>query len=156
MELRVRNLIACVGLLALVGACDAPKDGSGDSATPAAGDPANNPNTFRADIDPNHAYAGQWASAVAHCGDEKKVWTIETRRMAIRPDLRFCVFDRDMYASDGPGAAPKTWAASAKCLAEGHESHDFLFFRVKDNLREMRVTFNDSNSVELVRCPMRM
>ena len=154
MELRVRNLVVCVGLLALLAACDAPKDGAGDSAAPAAGDPANNPNTFRADIDPSHAYAGQWASAVAHCGDEKKVWTIETRRMAIRPDMRFCAFD-NIYISANADGRPTTWSAGAKCLAEGHESHDFLFFRVKDNLREMRVTFNDSSSVDLVRCPIK-
>jgi hypothetical protein len=66
------------------------------------------------------------------------------------------VFDpQEMYVSEGQGPAPTTWSAGAKCLSEGKESHDFLFFRVDDNLREMRVTFNDARSVDLVRCPMR-
>ena len=113
------------------------------------------PNTFRADVNPRRAYAGEWAAASNHCGDDKRIWTIEARRMAIQPDMRFCVFDNDIYVAEGNGPAPTTWSAGAKCLAEGKESHDFLFFRVDDNLREMRVTFNDSRSVDLVRCPMR-
>lgn len=154
MELRVRILVACVVLFGAAAACNAP-GGAGDGAgNPAAGDPANNPNTFRADVDHGQAYAGQWAQAKSQCGDEKKIWTIEPRRMAIVPAMRFCAFE-SVYVSEGPSGADTTWSTSAKCLADGRESHDFLFFRVKDNLHEMRVTFNDSKSVELVRCPMK-
>jgi hypothetical protein len=141
-----------VAIFAALAACDAP---GRDEDDPSAQIPVTDPNTFRADIDPARAYAGEWAAASNHCEDEKKVWTIEARRMAIVPDMRFCVFDNDIYVSDGAGTAPKTWSAGAKCLSDGKESHDFLFFRVDDNLREMRVTFNDARSVELVRCPMR-
>ena len=86
--------------------------------------------------------------------DARKVWTVEPRRMAIQ-HVRFCVFDEDIFMADGKGDKPTTWSAGATCLAEGKKSHDFLFFRVKDNLREMRVTFNDSSSVDLVRCPIK-
>jgi hypothetical protein len=147
----VRSLLVCVAVAGLLAGCGAP-DGGSDN--PAAGIPATDPNTFRADIDASRPYAGEWAAATHQCADEDKIWTIEPRRMAIVPAMRFCAFD-DVYVSDGPGDAPSTWSASAKCLAEGRESHDFLFFRVKDNLREMRVTFNDTSSVELVRCPMK-
>jgi hypothetical protein len=148
----VRLPLACLAILGAMAACDAPDGGAKD---PSAEIPVTDPNTFRADIDPERAYAGEWAPATSHCGDDKRIWTIETRRMAIQPDMRFCVFDRDMYVSDGDGSTPKTWSAGAKCLSGGKESHDFLFFRVDDNLREMRVTFNDARSVDLVRCPMR-
>lgn len=148
----MRFTLACVAIFAALAACDAP-DRAEDE--PSAQIPVTDPNTFRAGIDPDRAYAGEWAAASSHCDDDKRIWTIESRRMAIQPDMRFCVFDNDMYVSDGAGTAPKTWSAGAKCLSEGKESHDFLFFRVHDNLREMRVTFNDARSVELVRCPMR-
>ena len=133
--------------------CDAPS-GSPGSDAPSAGAPANDPNTFRAAVNPDQAYAGEWALARSHCGDTKKIWTVEPKRMAIQPAMRFCIFS-DIYVSDGSGDKPTTWSAGARCLSDGKESHDFLFFRVKDNLREMRVTFNDSNSVDLVRCPLK-
>jgi hypothetical protein len=60
-----------------------------------------------------------------------------------------------MHVNRGSDGATTTWATSARCLAGGRESQDFLFFRVEDNLREMRVTINDSDSIELVRCPMK-
>jgi hypothetical protein len=148
----VRLALAGLAILGALAACDAPGGGEDE---PSAGIPVTDPNTFRADIDPGRAYAGEWAAASNHCNDEKRVWTIEARRMAIQPDMRFCVFEHDMYVSEGHGPAPTTWSAGAKCLSDGKESHDFLFFRVDDNLREMRVTFNDARSVELVRCPMR-
>jgi hypothetical protein len=132
--------------------CDAPT-GAGGGDGPSAGSPANDANTFRASVDPDRAYAGQWALASSHCTDDKKIWTVEPRRMAIQKQ-RFCLFE-DIYASQGKGDAPTTWSTGAKCLAEGHESHDFVFFRVKDNLREMRVTFNDADPVDLVRCPQK-
>jgi len=147
----VRTLLACIAIAGLVAGCDAPEGGSDN---PTAGSPVNDPNTFRADIDATRPYAGEWAAAKSQCGDEKNIWTIEANRMAIVPAMRFCAFD-DIYVSEGPADAHGTWSASAKCLAEGRESHDFLFFRVKDNLHEMRVTFNDTSSVELVRCPMK-
>jgi hypothetical protein len=146
----VRSLVGLMVIAGLIAGCDAPQG----TDNPSAGGPVNDPNTFRANIDATRPYAGEWAAATNQCGDEKKIWTIEPHRMAIVPAMRFCAFD-DVYVSDGPGAAPATWSASAKCLAEGRESHDFLFFRINDNLREMRVTFNDTRSVELVRCPMK-
>ena len=152
-EFGVRLTLACVAIFAGLAACDAPGGGEHE---PSARIPVTDPNTFRADIDPERAYAGEWAAASNHCSDDKRVWTIERTRMAIQPDMRFCVFDpSEMYVSEGHGPAPTTWSAGPKGLWEGKESHDFLFFRDDDNLREMRVTFNDARSVELVRCPMR-
>ena len=147
----MRNLLVCIALAGLVASCDAPEGGSDN---PSARVPETDPNTFRAEVDAARPYAGEWAAATVQCADEQKVWTIEPRRMAIVPAMRFCAFE-NVFVSHGPGDAPSTWSASARCLADGRESHDFLFFRVNDNLREMRVTFNDSKSVELVRCPMR-
>lgn len=147
----MRRWLVSIVVAGLLAGCDAP---ASDEANPSAGGPVTDPNTFRADIDPDHAYIGEWAAATVQCADEKKIWTIERARMAIVPAMRFCAF-KEIYAADGPGDVPSVWSASARCLAEGSESQDFLFFRVKDNLREMRVTFNDTNSVDLVRCPMK-
>lgn len=149
----MRSLLVCVAIAGLLAGCGGPKDEAGGDE-PSAGIPVNDPNTFRADVNHERPYAGEWAAATNQCADEKKVWTIEAHRMAIVPAMRFCAFD-DIYVSDGAANTPTTWSASAKCLAGGRESHDFLFFRVKDNLREMRVTFNDAKSVELVRCPLK-
>jgi hypothetical protein len=143
----VRKALACLALLGSMAGCSPP-----DEPAEGASGPAFDPNTFRAAIDPERPYAGEWAAISNHCRDEDKIWTIEERRMAIVPDMRFCVFD-EIYVSSGAGKSPATWSTGAKCLAGGRESHDFLFFRVDDNLREMRVTFNDTASVELVRCP---
>src|SRR5690348_10238642 len=77
-ELDVRLALACVAVLGVVAACDAPAD-----EEPSAQIPVTDPNTFRADIDPQRAYAGEWAAASSHCQDETKVWTIEAKRMAI-------------------------------------------------------------------------
>jgi hypothetical protein len=151
MELGVRNSLAALAVLGLLGACDAPDDAA--NRAPDGHIPVKDPNTFRADVDPTQAYAGEWAVARTQCEDDKKVWTIETKRMAVEA-ARFCAFDSNMYvnrATDGE----TTWSTGARCLAGGRESHDFLFFRVEDNLREMRVTFNDSSSIDLVRCPMK-
>lgn len=146
----MRRYAACLAFLALLGACDAP-DGAADRI-PESGIPVNDPDTFRADVNPDRAYAGEWAATRNLCENEDKVWTIETKRMAIEA-ARFCAFE-NVYVSRAPDG-DTTWSTSARCLAEGRESHDFLFFRVEDNLREMRVTFNDTRSVELVRCPMK-
>jgi hypothetical protein len=140
-------------VLSLLGACDAPDSAANFSEEPATGAPVADPNTFRADVDLERPYAGEWAAATNHCSDQKKVWTIEARRMAIVPAMRFCAFD-NIYVSEANNGVRTIWSASAKCLANGEESHDFLFFRVKDNLKEMKVTFNDTSSVELVRCPV--
>lgn len=152
MELGVRRFAACFAVLGLLGACDAPDDSA--NRAPGGGIPVKDPNTFRADVNPGHAYAGEWAVARNQCENEKKVWTIETNRMAIEA-ARFCAFGSDMRVNRASDGATTTWATSARCLAEGRESNDFLFFRVEGNLREMRVTFNDSNSVDLIRCPMK-
>ena len=151
MEFAVRNYAACLATFALLGACDAPDDAA--NRTPNRGAPANDPNTFRADVNPDRAYAGEWAAARNECENEDKIWTIETTRMAIEA-ARFCAFD-NVFVSRATDGETTTWSTSARCLAEGRESHDFLFFRVEENLREMRVTFNDARSVELVRCPMK-
>lgn len=149
----MRNFLACLSVLTLAAACDAPESADSFSEEPARGAPVTDPNTFRADVDVERPYAGEWASQSNHCTDQKKVWTIEARRMAIVPAMRFCAFD-NIYVSEGNGGLRTIWSASAKCLANGEESRDFLFFRVKDNLKEMKVTFNDTSSVELVRCPV--
>jgi hypothetical protein len=151
MELGVRRFAIFVAVLGLLGACDAPEDAASSAADGAV--PVKDPNTFRADVSPTQAYAGEWAVARNQCENEKKVWTIETNRMAIEAE-RFCAFE-NIYMNNGSDGATTTWSTSARCLAEGRESHDFLFFRVEKNLREMRVTFNDSNSVDLIRCPMK-
>lgn len=148
----MRRILAGLCVLGLLAACDAPESAGNFSEEPTSGAPVTDPNTFRADVDLQRPYAGEWAAAANHCTDEKKVWTIEARRMAIVPAMRFCAFD-NIYVSEANSGVRTIWSASAKCLANGEESHDFLFFRVKDNLKEMRVTFNDTNSVELVRCP---
>jgi hypothetical protein len=153
MELRVRRLAACVAVLGVLGACDAPEGSAGGANDPSSGTRVDDPNIFRADVDRTRPYAGEWAVARNQCEDDKKVWTIESNRMAIE-EQRFCAFDSNMYMNRAPDGET-TWSTGARCLAEGRESHDFLFFRVEDNLREMRVTFNDANSVELVRCPMK-
>lgn len=102
-------------------------------------------------IDTRAPYAGQWAAEHSHCEDDQKKWTIEPHRMAIVPAMRFCTFE-SVYVNQAADAGETSWSAGATCLAEGRESHDFLFFRLKENLREMRVTFNDSRSVQLYRC----
>jgi hypothetical protein len=85
------------------------------------------------------------------CGDQKKIWTIETHRMGMQRQ-RFCVFSQIRVSNGGEEQA---WRADAKCLAAGKQSDDVVFFRVKPNRLEMRVTINDADSVDLVRCPMR-
>ncbi len=103
-----------------------------------------------AQVDAATPYAGEWASASGDCDDDRKLWTIEARRMAIVPAMRFCAFDK-VYVSDAD-QGDSVWSAAAQCLADGRESQDFVFFRLDDNLRQMRVTFNDTRSVDLVRC----
>jgi hypothetical protein len=141
--------LACVAVLTLAAACGAPEGAQTES--PAA-NPPDAPNTARTAPGEVRAYAGEWAPVVEQCGDSTRVWTIETNRMGMRRE-RFCVFDR-VYASTR-GGEDEAWSASARCLADGRESQDFVFFRLKANRAEMRVTINDADSVDLVRCPMR-
>jgi hypothetical protein len=150
MELSMRRHAAYLVFLGFLAGCDAPDDAA--NRAPDGGIPVRDPTTFRADVNPDRAYAGEWAAARNLCENEDKVWTIETTRMAVEA-ARFCAFE-NVFVSRAPDGET-TWSTAARCLAEGRESRDFLFFRVEDNLREMRVTFNDSRSVELVRCPMK-
>lgn len=137
-----------LAVLALAAACEAPVD---DAVEPAAEAPAD-PNAFRAEGDSERAYTGEWAARSESCNNQREIWTIEENRMGMRRQ-RFCVFER-VFASttDEPG---QSWSASARCLAEGRQSHDFVFFRVEPNRAQMRVTINDGEAIELVRCPMR-
>jgi hypothetical protein len=95
-------------------------------------------------------YAGEWAASQAACRHERDIWTIEPRRMGIYPQLRYCLFD-SVYA-DVSGRRAEVWSASATCLHEGRSSRDFIFFRLTADGRSMRVTFNDTRPVRLVRC----
>lgn len=138
-----------LGPLVLAAACEAPVD---ETAEPAAAAPDADPNAFRADRDIERTYTGEWAARSESCNNQREIWTIEENRMGMRRQ-RFCVFER-IFAStaDEPGQG---WSASARCLSDGRQSHDFLFFRVAPSRAQMRVTINDGKAIELVRCPMR-
>ena len=138
--------LVCIALLALAGACEAPSDKS----EPAAEMPDNS-NAFRAESQEERAYAGEWAPSSDNCNNQKEVWTIEENRMGMKRE-RFCVFERIFTSASDTGEG---WSASARCLADGRQSHDFVFFRINPNKQQMRVTINDTDSVDLVRCPMR-
>jgi len=139
---RYRLGIAIAALSLAVAGCEAPAD------EPAAELPTD-PGTFRGDREP--AYTGEWASESALCDNAREVWTIESRRLGMKRQ-RFCVFDPLPQSGTDEGQG---WSASARCVAEGRESRDFLFFRIQPNLSQMRVTINDTRAVELVRCPSR-
>ncbi|MEP7209481.1 MAG: hypothetical protein ABI740_01480 [Alphaproteobacteria bacterium] len=143
-EIVVRGLLAItMASAALLSGCDKPgADKAG--ATP------QDVNRFRAEVNANSPYAGQWAAAASSCDDDRKVWTIEPHRMGVQK-IRFCAF-KSLNLSQPEGSDDAVWSAAANCLSDGHESKDFVFFRVKPNLREMRVTFNDSRPIDLVRC----
>lgn len=143
----MRRLV-CIALLALAGACEPPAK---DATDPSAEVPNSDSNAFRADADDERAYAGEWAASADNCADQKKIWTIEENRMGMERS-RFCVFERIFSSSGDSGLG---WSASARCLAKGRQSNDFVFFRVNPSKLQMRVTINDAESVELVRCPMR-
>ncbi|MDZ4761465.1 MAG: hypothetical protein SGJ21_10370 [Alphaproteobacteria bacterium] len=143
----MRLLLAAFSIAALpLAGCERPDVGA--PARGAANEDAAQPPV---NVDTNNPYAGEWASAHADCGDNRKIWTIESRRMAILPSLRFCAF-KEVFVNADDSEGGRTWSASAQCLAEGRESRDFLFFRLDDNLQEMRVTFNDGRPTDLVRC----
>lgn len=144
----MRRLL-CIVAFAFAAACEAPVN---DSVEPAAEVLPSDPDAFRAERgDEPPAYAGEWAADAASCGDGRQVWTIEENRMGMKRK-RFCVFER-VFASNGD--AGQGWSASARCLAGGRQSQDFVFFRLNPNRLQMRITINDSEAVELVRCPMR-
>lgn len=139
----MRSFIASLAAIGLIASC-----GSDTGNGAASGDGA----IDFAQIDETSPYAGEWASQRTHCADDRMIWTIEERRMAIVPAMRFCAFE-DIFLSQAADGGEATWSAQAQCLAEGRESRAFVFFRVDEDLKEMRVTFNDSASVNLVRCP---
>jgi hypothetical protein len=143
----LRRLVS-LAFLAFASACEAPVD---DTMEPAAEAPDTDPNAFRAESDEERAYAGEWAVTADACNNQREVWTIEQSRMGMKR-VRFCHFERVNQAASGDG---QVWSASARCVAGGRSSNDFVFFRVNPSKLKMRVTINDTESVELVRCPMR-
>ena len=141
--------LASLVLIALVVACEAPVD---DSAAPAAEVPDTDTNAFRAEgEEEERAYAGEWAADSNACNNQHEIWTVEQSRMGMKRE-RFCHFERMNQSSGDEG---QVWSASARCVAAGRTSNDFVFFRVNPNKLKMRVTINDSESIELIRCPMR-
>ena len=146
-EISVRGLLAiALASAALLSGCDKPS-AERDSARPS------DANRLRAEVNLNSPYTGQWAAAASSCDDQKKVWTIEPHRMGIR-QVRFCYF-KSISMNQPQGSDDAVWTAAADCLADGRASKEFVFFRMKPNLREMRVTFNDSRPVDLMRCAAR-
>ncbi|MDP3494847.1 MAG: hypothetical protein Q8R82_17180 [Hyphomonadaceae bacterium] len=139
--------LACVVVLTLATACDAPQ---GDETGPSAAAPSNESERLPGDAG-ERPYAGEWAAVTNDCADSRKVWTIETNRVGIRKQ-RFCVFSQVRQTESDGG---EVWRADARCLAGGQESEDVLFFRVKPSRLEMRVRISDGDPEELVRCPMR-
>lgn len=144
----MRGLLATAAIgVAVLSGCDKPVGAD------KAGAPPDDANRFRADVNVNSPYAGVWAAAASNCDNQKKLWTIEPHRMGIEKQ-RFCSF-RSIYMSQAADADDGVWSAAADCLADGRASKEFVFFRVKPNLREMRVTFNDNRPTDLVRCAAR-
>lgn len=143
----MRRLV-CLAVFALA-ACGAPK---GEGSAPKPGGSADDPNVFRADSIGERPYAGEWASDPDACRDQDKVWTIESNRLGMRRE-RFCVFGQ-IRVSRG-STEGEAWRADARCVAGGQQSEDVLFFRVKSSGLSMRVTINDADAIDLVRCPMR-
>jgi len=142
----VRRLLA-IAFLALA-ACEAPVD---QEPTPAAEALPSDPDAFRAErLNEPPAYTGEWAEASEACNNPREIWTIEEYRMGMKR-RRFCVFERIFASTSDAGQG---WSASARCLADGRQSNDFVFFRVGENRQKLRVTINDAKAVELVRCPM--
>lgn len=143
----MRRLV-CVAMLALA-ACGAPE---GEVSGPGSGAPADDSNIFRADSINERPYAGEWASDPDACRDERKVWTIESNRLGMRRE-RFCVFGQIRVSRATKDV--EAWRADARCVSAGQQSEDVLFFRVKTSGLSMRVTINDADAIDLVRCPMR-
>lgn len=143
----MRRLFA-IAFLVLAAACEQPAD---EDPAPAAEALPSDPDAFRAERrNGPPAYAGEWAEASAACNNPREVWTIEEYRMGVKRQ-RFCVFERVYSSSSDAGEG---WSASARCLSNGRQSNDFVFFRAGQNQQQLRVTINDAEAVELVRCPM--
>jgi len=143
----VRRLFA-IALFALAAACEPPAE---TPPEPAAEALPSNPDAFRAErSNEPPAYTGEWAVASDACGNPREVWTIEEKRLGMKR-RRFCVFERVFASTSDAGQG---WSASARCLADGRQSNDFMFFRVGQNRQQLRVTINDTEAVDLVRCPM--
>lgn len=142
----MRRLV-CLAVVALASACNAPE---GDVTAPKGS--SKDSNTFRADSVNERSYAGEWATNPDGCNDRRMVWTVEANRVGIQRE-RFCVFSEIRVSRSG--GTNEAWRADAKCLAGGKQSDDVLFFRVQPNGQQMRVTINDSDAIDLVRCPMR-
>ena len=142
--------LASLVLFALVAACEAPVD---DPAAPAAELPDTDPNAFRAEgEEEERAYAGEWATDANACNNQREVWTIEQSRMGMKRE-RFCHFER-INQSAGDDGAGLVGQRTLRC-ATAASSNDFVFFRVNPNKLKMRVTINDGESIDLIRCPMR-
>ena len=136
----MRARLACLALLAIPLAACGP--GKGDSAKAP-------PPELRAGVDKDSPYAGQWASDVKLCSDATQLWTIEPNRMGIRADMRFCAWG-PIASKDENGQT--VWRAEAACKYQGHDTRDFVFFRLDPDWKQMRVTLNDASPVSLVRC----
>lgn len=139
--------LICLMALGLA-ACSAPEgeDPSGSLKSPGA------VKSLPAGATDARPYAGEWASDLAACRDERKIWTIESHRLGMRRE-RFCVFGHVRVSRSSGG--DEAWRADARCVAGGQQSEDVLFFRIRESGQAMRVTVNDADAVDLVRCPMR-
>ena len=107
------------------------------------------PPELRAAVNDKSPYAGQWAADTRLCADTTQLWTIEANRMGVRADMRFCVWG-PIASKDENGQT--VWRAEAACKYQGHDTRDFVFFRLNPDWKQMRVTFNDASPVSLVRC----
>lgn len=144
----MRRLVS-LAVLSLAAACGAPDS---EISAPKSGDPSTDSNVFRADSLNERPYAGEWALDHDSCSDSRKIWTIESNRMGMQRE-RFCIFNQIRVSrASNEGEA---WRVDAKCLAGGQQSEDVVFFRVKSSGVSMRVTINDADAIDLVRCPTR-
>jgi hypothetical protein len=107
------------------------------------------PPELRAAVDDKSPYAGEWAAETRLCSDTSQLWTIEANRMGVRADMRFCVWG-PIASKDENGQT--VWRAEAACKYQGHDTRDYVFFRLDPDWKQMRVTFNDASPVSLVRC----
>lgn len=129
--------------------------GRGESGAPAGDRPAQHgaqpgPNFDRAGIDPASPYSGRWVQDASRCGDTKSLWTIEAQRMAVAPSERFCLFEQ-MQSRRG-AAGEVVWAVMALCLHKGVKSENALLLLLENDAERLSVKFDDTPSVDLVRC----
>lgn len=103
----------------------------------------------RAAVGAESPYAGQWAADTRLCSDAAQLWTIEANRMGVRSDMRFCVWGPISSRTEN---GETLWRAEAACKHQGHDTRDFVFFRLDPDWSQMRVTFNDAKPISLVRC----